>query len=868
MLCKSLNFEMSCYFPAPYHVNIASISIRVSVSPLETHDFSSKKLQDSKFLQLPNKGNKNVGKFHKKNVNSSVVIEKQRILGLNPHGSVDELGREQSRGSWVRPKSRDKVNGVEFEGGEDGNLRGKKVHTRCSTKWASYGGCIAEMLRALENVGDLDEAFKPWEARLSNKERSIILKEQVSWERALEIFEWFKKKGCYELNVIHYNIMIRILGKARKWGEVERLWDEMRDKKIAPINSTYGTLIDVYSKGGLKEEAIVWLQRMNEQRMEPDEVTMGIVVQMYKKSGEFRKAEEFFKMWSSSKSTKEKSTLEKPTVFPTKASVGHHLSLYTYNTLIDTYGKSGQLQEMADTFQKMLKNGVIPDTITFNTMIHIYGNMGMLEEVNSLVKKMEELKRAPDTRTYNILISLYAKRDDINLAYSYLTKMKAAGLEPDPVSYRTLLYAFSIRNMVVEAELLVSEMDERGLEIDEFTQSALTRMYIEAAMLDKSWSWFQRFHLKGNMSSECYSANIDAYGERGHVDEAEKVFFCCRERNKIGVVEFNVMIKAYGISKKYDKACQLFDSMEKEGVLPDRCSYISLIQLLASADLPHIAKPYLLKMQESGLVNDCVPYSALISSFAKLGQLELAKSLYKEMIGYKVQPDIVMYGALINASAECGNVAEAVAYIDDLKKAGLSLNEVICNSLIKLYTKIGYLDEAEETYRLLRSSEMGPDVYTSNCLIDLYSERSMVREAEEIFEDVKRRGEANEFSYAMMLCMYKRIGRVEEAMKIAEKMQELGILTELLSYNSVLALFVVDGKYKETVKIFKEMIRVGLEPDDSSFKSLGLVLVKSGVPKQAVARLEILRRKDAQNGVQAWMSALSSVVCSDSYDDH
>lgn len=865
MFCKSQCFDINCFYQPPCHLH-TSFNIRFSVSPLETHD-SSNNIKDSNFLVIPNKGFKKFRKFVKQNINPSVVIDKQSSLSKTPHGSVDELARLQSGKDW---DEHSKINGaVELESGR-GNFPAKKLHTRCSTKWASYGGCIPSILLALETISDLDEAFRPWEERLSNKERSIILKEQLSWERAVEIFEWFKKKGCYELNVIHYNIMLRILGKARKWDELERLWDEMKMKRVAPINSTYGTLIDVYSKGGLKEDALLWLQRMNEQGMQPDEVTMGIIVQMYKKAGEFRKAEEFFKMWSSDKSKNEKNTLEAQRVSTARVKSGAQLSLslYTYNTLIDTYGKSGQLQEMSQTFQKMLEEGVIPDTITFNTMIHIYGNIGQLEEVNKLVRKMEELNRKPDTRTYNILISLYAKRDDINLAFSYFAQMKQACLEPDPVSYRTLLYAFSIRQMVFEAEMLISEMDKRGLEIDEFTQSALTRMYIDANMLRKSWSWFKRFHREGNMTTECYSANIDAYGERGYVDEAEKVFACCQEKNKIGVLEFNVMIKAYGISKKYDKACQLFDSMEKRGVLPDRCSYISLIQSLAAADLPHVAKPYLLKMQEAGLVNDCVPYCALISSFAKLGQLEYAKILYKEMIGYGVQPDVVLYGVLVNASAESGNVTEAVDYINALKKAGLSMNDVICNSLIKLYTKVGYLEEAEDIYRLLRSFEKGADVYSSNCLIDLYSKRSMVKEAEEIFNDVQQRGEANEFSYAMMLCMYKRIGRLEEAMKIAEKMQDLGLLTELLSYNSVLALFSVVGRLKEAVSVFKEMIRIDIKPDDSTFKSLGLVLVKSGVPKKAVAKLEVARKKDDTSGLQAWVSALTSVVCRDNYGNY
>ena len=71
----------------------------------------------------------------------------------------------------------------------------------------------------------------------------------------------------------------------------------MNAKGVAPVNSTYGTLIDAYSKRGLKEEALAWLQTMQSQGMEPDEVTMGIVVLLYKRVGEFQKAQEFFRRW-------------------------------------------------------------------------------------------------------------------------------------------------------------------------------------------------------------------------------------------------------------------------------------------------------------------------------------------------------------------------------------------------------------------------------------------------------------------------------------------------------------------------------------------------------------------------------------------
>ncbi|KAI8031613.1 Pentatricopeptide repeat-containing protein [Camellia lanceoleosa] len=323
--------------------------------------------------------------------------------------------------------------------------------------------------------------------------------------------------------------------------------------------------------------------------------------------------------------------------------------------------------------------------------------------------------------------------------------------------------------MVGEAEDLILEMDERGLQIDEFTQSALTRMYIGAGMLDKSWLWFMRFHLEGNMSPECNSANIDAFGEHGHVDEAEKVF---------------------------NMSCQE-DSMEEHDVVPDKCSYNSLVQMLASADLPHLAVLYVRKMQQAGLVSDCVPYCAVISSFVKLGQLKTAEAVFAEMVRFEVHPDVVVYGVLINAFADIG------------------------------------------------------------------TKRSMVKQAEDIFENLKRKEQANEFSHAMMLCMYKRLGRFEEAIQIAQKMRELGLLTDLLSYNHVLGLYASDGRFKEAVGIFKEMMESSVQPDDSTFKSLEVVLMKCGVPKQAVGKMELTRKKNARIGLEAWLSTLTAVVCFD-----
>ncbi|KAL0284638.1 UNVERIFIED_CONTAM: Pentatricopeptide repeat-containing protein [Sesamum calycinum] len=144
----------------------------------------------------------------------------------------------------------------------------------------------------------------------------------------------------------------------------------MWKRGIKPINSTYGTLIDVYCKGGFRDLAIKWLELMNKSGMEPDEVTMGIVVQMYKKAWDFKRAEEFFKKWSNSVVDERGSAIVWSEAH-VSGDFSKCLSTYTYNTLIDTYGKAGKLQEASETFERMLQKGILPTTVTFYFDTHL-----------------------------------------------------------------------------------------------------------------------------------------------------------------------------------------------------------------------------------------------------------------------------------------------------------------------------------------------------------------------------------------------------------------------------------------------------------------------------------------------------------------
>jgi pentatricopeptide repeat protein len=89
-----------------------------------------------------------------------------------------------------------------------------------------------------------------------------------------------------------------------------------------------------------------------------------------------------------------------------------------------------------------------------------------------------------------------------------------------------------------------------------------------------------------------------------------------------------------------------------------------------------------------------------------------------------------------------------------------------------------------------------------------------------------------------MACLYKKIDRLSQAIEISKEMQELGLLTDQLSFNNVLGLYATEGRLREATKIFQQMLKAKVLLDDVTYKTLGTILKKGGLPLEAVNQLE------------------------------
>ncbi|KAF3443858.1 hypothetical protein FNV43_RR13548 [Rhamnella rubrinervis] len=765
-----------------------------------------------------------------------------------------------------------------------------------NSKKKKYGGALPSILHSLKFENDVEKALNSFGENLSPKEQTVILKEQRSWEKVIRVFEWFKSQKEYVPNVIHYNVVLRALGRAQKWDELRLCWIDMAKNGVLATNNTYGMLVDVYGKAGLVKEAFLWIKHMKLRGLYPDEVTMNTVVRVLKDAGEYDRADGFYKDWcvgrielddldfdSMVDSANESGSApisfkhflstelfktggRAPTPITMTSDVQHSTRkprlTSTYNTLIDLYGKAGRLKEAAEVFGEMLKSGVAMDAITFNTMIYTCGTHGHLSEAEALLTKMEERGISPDTKTYNIFLSLYADVGKIDAALKCYRKIREVGLYPDVVTHRAVLHMLCQRNMVQDLETVIEEMEKSGVRVDEHSVPGVIEMYINEGLLQKAKLFFEKCQIDGGLSSKICAAIIDVYAEKGLWAEAEVVFF--RKSDTIGqrrnVIEYNVMIKAYGKARLYDKAFFLFKSMRNHGTWPDQCTYNSLIQMFSGGDLADQAKDLLSEMQRMGFKPQCSTFSALISCYARHGQLSEAVDLYEEMVSAGVKPNEVVYGSLINGFAESGRDEEALEYFHWMEESGISANQIVLTTLIKAYRKVGCLEGAKVLYEKMKDSEGGVDNVASNSMIDLYADLGMVSEARLIFDNLREKSVADEISFATMIYLYKSMGMLDDAINIVEEMKESGLVRDCASYNKVMACYASNGQLRECGELLHEMVTRKLLPDSWTFQVLYTVLKKGGISIEAVTQLELSYQEGKPYSRQAIITYVFSVV--------
>eukprot|EP00250_Pteridium_aquilinum_P028597 c37449_g1_i1 orf=2-619(-) len=110
------------------------------------------------------------------------------------------------------------------------------------------------------------------------------------------------------------------------------------------------------------------------------------------------------------------------------------------------------------------------------------------------------------------------------------------------------------------------------------------------------------------------NALVDMYSKCGNITEARQAFDNMPERD---IVSWNALIAGYAVHGPAEEAIELYQSMQRETMQPDRVTFLSVLK--ACTSLPSLEQGKLVHshIRRSGLKSDIFVASTLVDMYAK-----------------------------------------------------------------------------------------------------------------------------------------------------------------------------------------------------------------------------------------------------------
>lgn len=391
--------------------NIARSFKRVSNAsngtPLETHNVSSDKCDRRRIVQARSKAHPN--RFNS-NFNSNLRASDAKVVECVSEG-FGKPSREMKIPAGLAPFSR--------QFASTGNVVESVSRILRQWKW----GPVAE-----EALGNTNYSMDAYQA-------NQVLKQLQDHTVALGFFNWLRRQAGFKHDEHTYTTMVGILGRARQFGAINKLLDQMVRDGCQPNVVTYNRLIHSYGRANYLNEALDVFKQMEVVGCEPDRVT--------------------------------------------------------YCTLIDIHAKAGFLDVAMDMYKKMQAAGLSPDTFTYSVIINCLGKAGHLQAAHQLFCEMVDQGCVPNLVTYNIMIALQAKARNYQSALKLYRDMQNAGFEPDKVTYSIVMEVLGHCGYLDEAEAVFAEMRRKNWVPDEPVYGLLVDLWGKAGNVRKAWEWYE-----------------------------------------------------------------------------------------------------------------------------------------------------------------------------------------------------------------------------------------------------------------------------------------------------------------------------------------------------------------------------------------
>ncbi|XP_031374850.1 pentatricopeptide repeat-containing protein At5g04780, mitochondrial isoform X1 [Punica granatum] len=361
----------------------------------------------------------------------------------------------------------------------------------------------------------------------------------------------------------------------------------------------------------------------------------------------------------------------------------------------------------------------------------------------------------------------------------------------------------------------------------------------------------QVIHL--GLHSDTLTANIlvNMYSKCGLLDYARKVFDGMPHRS---LVSWNTMIGTLARVGEDQEALTLFIQMLRRGKEGAHAPFSEFT--LSSVLCACAAKCALLECKQlhafsvKAMMDENVfVATALLDLYAKCGLINDANSIFESMRDRSE----VTWSSMIAGYVRNEMYEEALVLFQRGQVIGLEHNQFSISAIICACAGLAALIEGNQVHAILWKAGFGSNIFIASSLIDMYAKCGSIREAYIVFLGVE---EKNTVLMNSIISGFAKHARPTEAMVLYEKMQQMGMYPNEVTFVCVLNACSHVGSVQKGRKYFDLMIKeYNLSPNVLHYACMVDILGRAGLVNEAY---DLIAQMPFDATSSMWGSLLSS----------
>ncbi|GER27387.1 pentatricopeptide repeat (PPR-like) superfamily protein [Striga asiatica] len=304
-------------------------------------------------------------------------------------------------------------------------------------------------------------------------------------------------------------------------------------------------------------------------------------------------------------------------------------NMYVATSLVDMYGKLGQMGHSRKVFDEMPGRSpvswtalVTGDTAAYNAVIDGYLKLGQMGPARLLFDS------TPDRNvvSWTAMIDGYCSCGDVDEARVLFDTMPCRNL----YSWNAMIGGYSRNKRPNDAVFLFKEfLAGNFLEMDDVTVVSILPAIADLGALDlgnrvREFVKRKKLDRYANVST----ALVDMYAKCGEVEKARSFFDGARARE---TSTWNALINGLALNGRANEALDVFVSMTENGFEPDEITMLGILSACNHGGLVEEGKGYFRKIEEFKLVSKIEHYGCLMDLLGRAGRLEEAERLIESM---------------------------------------------------------------------------------------------------------------------------------------------------------------------------------------------------------------------------------------------